>query len=381
MEIFKGGRGMLPFLIGTNILAANQPSRAPVTFGGVLGKGLTGGFGQYQQYQQQQLENQRAAEEAALREQQMTMQLEGLKRKQAAREKLNSLLRPSTVTEPGTGQSVTTPSSFDPYNNPEHMLAWMDAGLGTPPRMGGSGGKSVWVNVNGKPRLVSEDEAMKQGLPKWEKPGKGGSSPTLTISPDGTVTYGSGPPVFKPTGKTTMNALEGEVKDLAGQLVEMDSIADTYSKDFLTYAGRAKSLGYNILDKLDMANPEQVKFVKQRQAFVQKVESVFNAFRKDITGAAASVVELEGLKKAIINADQGPAQFEASYAEFMSKLKRAIKVKQQLIEDGIPLNGAALDKALGRTTGADGSMLNQSPGSPQAIQGIQQIGRFNVRVK
>lgn len=86
--MFENQRGMLPLMLGLGILQANQPSRAPVRFGGVLGQGLASGFGNYLQMQQQAqaAERERRKEERDkqmfdLKVQQLNAQLEAKKQR------------------------------------------------------------------------------------------------------------------------------------------------------------------------------------------------------------------------------------------------------------------------------------------------------------
>ena len=179
---------------------------------------------------------------------------------------------------------------------------------------------------------------------------KKGNGITFT-NPDGiTVQIGgrkaNAAPGNMPLSNGAMTAIQKDVASGEEMLSTLDRIAKTYDRDALTYKGQAAAWADRVGNKLGISSGETAK--KQR-AFVQNVESVFNQYRKDITGAAASVKELDRLKSAMINIDLSPAEFEAAYTEFRSALEATITIRKALLSRGIdpntPQGGKLFDQA------------------------------------
>lgn len=166
-----------------------------------------------------------------------------------------------------------------------------------------------------------------------------GGAPGATVTP--------APTIAKDAQKALLNAQDS--------LFRMDRIAQDYSRDLLTYQGRAKAAVAGVKDKAGMASPDDESLLKRRRRFTQNIDREFNAYRKDITGAAAAIAELEALKKATINSDLGPAEFEAAYGEYKTELLRTIRLRQKLLREGISLESPEYGKRLDAefTSGAD----------------------------
>lgn len=134
---------------------------------------------------------------------------------------------------------------------------------------------------------------------------------------------------------TTTGLQKGYISDV-DLLGRMDDIAGMYNPDFLTYQGAGEAFFTNIADKANLSPSEAKKeFLRKRTRFQNSIEQLFNAYRKEITGAAAAVQELESLKKSFINMDMGPTQFEAAFDYYQEELKRAGRLKLRLLREGI----------------------------------------------
>lgn len=119
---------------------------------------------------------------------------------------------------------------------------------------------------------------------------------------------------------------------------KLDTIMDSYSEDYLTFFGRGYGNLSEFMDKANLSTPDQKKFLAGRKKFQQGVDQIFNAYRKEITGAAAAVQELEALKTTMMNSELSPTQFEASYNQFRNALETSIAVRAELLRNGIDLN-------------------------------------------
>lgn len=182
------------------------------------------------------------------------------------------------------------------------------------------------------------------------------SSKGITITnPDGTVTQiggGSGTSF----GKKANNQLQSGIISNVELLDLTDSVRESFNPDFLTYKGQGEQFFTAQAEKLGL-EPSQARkeFLKGRTEFVTKTERLFNAYRKEITGAAAAVQELDRLKKSFLNVDQSPSEFEATLDSYQAELKRTVRLRNKLIREGLdprsPQGGAMLDNAF--LTGGD----------------------------
>lgn len=158
-------------------------------------------------------------------------------------------------------------------------------------------------------------------------------------------------------------------------LIELDEIGKSYHRDYLTYGGRIKDIMLAVKSKANYKlTPKEKKFVNGRRTFTQGVNRGFNAYRKEITGAAAAVKELADLKKATLNTDLSPDQFEASFRTYQSALKRSLRVKNMLLRKGIINVGGRMSKIQGKAfddafkNGGDDNHIDR--GRELAAQGL-----------
>lgn len=150
--------------------------------------------------------------------------------------------------------------------------------------------------------------------------------------------------------KKTINDAQADLAFAEENLVQLDRIEELFDPEFLTFMGRGQAAWASFEDKaFNSLSPEQRTFIQRRTKFKTAVERQFNAYRKAITGAAASVQELDRLKESMFNTDQGPAQFQAAFHEYRSEVKRGIRLKRRLLREGISINdedfGEQFDRA------------------------------------
>jgi hypothetical protein len=161
---------------------------------------------------------------------------------------------------------------------------------------------------------------------------------------------------FEPLGKKAQGSVQEEIISLGDSFARVNEIGQEYKREFLTFQGRIKSSVSGLLDKANIdISPEEIEFVKGRKSFVTKVNREFNLYRKLITGAAAAEQELADLKKATINEDLGPVEFEAALEVYQEELQRGLRLKRSLLRNGIRTSdegfGDAFDDAY--LSGAD----------------------------
>lgn len=176
-----------------------------------------------------------------------------------------------------------------------------------------------------------------------------------------------------PLGRSASSEEQKDIAPLEIQKKQVEHIADLYDPSFLTYAGKAETAKNRFLDKLGASGPNDRKQLGGATRFRQNVEQVFNAYRKDITGAAAALAELDRLKQSVINTDQSPAEFEAALGEFAQGLQRGLDIKKQLLDEGIALGSTKFSKEFEKRFlgggGADGAGPGVESGAAQSSGG------------
>lgn len=161
-----------------------------------------------------------------------------------------------------------------------------------------------------------------------------------------------------PLTKPAMNETQKDVISADVQLGNLRQIKKDYQESFLTYGGKLKNFADRTMAKVDpnsLTKEDRALLGKQTQ-FKQQVNRVFNAYRKEITGAAAALAELEQLKQAMIDVSQSPPEFEAAYESYERELLRTRRLKRKLLREGLKVTderefGSAFDQAF--TSGAD----------------------------
>jgi hypothetical protein len=172
-----------------------------------------------------------------------------------------------------------------------------------------------------------------------------GAGTVIQTTPEGGFMYTSGGPVgarasvVQPLSKPQQNKMQESVIGLADSLGRLDQITNDFDPEFLTSMGRLKRQGLRIQDYLRGPLPKlgeaDTKWLKQYRRFAQGVNREFFMFRKMITGAAATMSELETLKEGIINMDLPPTEFEAAMDQYKGELKRTRRLHNKLLREGL----------------------------------------------
>lgn len=170
---------------------------------------------------------------------------------------------------------------------------------------------------------------------------------TFETTPGG-VKFTQGGPVQEdgPAGislhKGPAAKMQEEITEKKFSLGRVDRIAEAYDPKFLQYLDRfglqvsdfrEKMKGFPVIGKTPSA--EDKKMMGQITVFHHLLRQEFNAYRKDITGAAAAFKELEWLLKSFINEKLSPSAFEAALGLYQSELRRGIGIKEDLLKRGI----------------------------------------------
>lgn len=157
----------------------------------------------------------------------------------------------------------------------------------------------------------------------------------ITIGPDGTVQIGGPIALDKPNVREAQKEIMGTVKSLE----RLDQIEKDFDPSFLTYKGKMMNWASATAEKLGADLPkEDAQKVKQYRKWAQNVDYEFNAYRSQITGAAAAVAELDRLKTAMLNTDLSKSEWEGAMASYKEELKRSIRLKNRFMREGIDVS-------------------------------------------
>lgn len=142
-----------------------------------------------------------------------------------------------------------------------------------------------------------------------------------------------------PAGKKTTAELQAGLISDMNQLGELDTIINSYADSSLTLKGKF-NLGASVVkDRFGKASPQERAEITRDTIFKQSVQSVFNEYRREITGAAAAVQELEQLEQSILNTKQSPTQFKAAFNNYRDKILRMMRIKRSILRGGVPIDG------------------------------------------
>lgn len=168
---------------------------------------------------------------------------------------------------------------------------------------------------------------------------KGGSSQNinLSITPEGNVL------------PSKSNATEAftQLVSAGTSLNRLKGIREQYDPVFLTHRGKLSDFFLRNAEKLGRTlTKEEKEYVQQKQGFQQAVKREFNQYRREITGAAAALAEMEDLKESMMNEDQSPSQFEASYTAYAEERAYLARLSNIILRKGLEPGTQSFGEAL-----------------------------------
>lgn len=184
--------------------------------------------------------------------------------------------------------------------------------------------------------------------------GVGGSTVTL---PDGTVIQTQTP--TDPTMNEAQKSIVSNEKILSDVEVLEEQFnsfqKDPVMKGFLTVKGRHNLAaanasedyeGYPIVGSVvqkgaqlftGMSKEEQKEYIQKGEQFNTTIEQLFNAYRVEVTGAAAALAELDRLQKSYLNKEINGEQFIGRAQAIVDKAKRENKIDGSVLTQGVPV--------------------------------------------
>lgn len=146
----------------------------------------------------------------------------------------------------------------------------------------------------------------------------------------------------------TKNDLQKQYTDGAQTLRQLKNIAESMTDEdiqkALTIDGKIKLGIATGLDRIGLGSADAfgllgdknaAEWVETKGVLDGKVGMLFNLYRKNITGAAAAVQELEQLKKAYINGDMSPSLFRTRFNDILAQTENNLGYINEALETGI----------------------------------------------
>ena len=140
---------------------------------------------------------------------------------------------------------------------------------------------------------------------------------------------------------------KGLVKDKK-MLQSAGNLLKDYSKEYLTLWGRIKTSGAGWGSMVNF--PIWEKHGRGATRFISQVSDLFNQYRHAITGAQASIKELEHLRVAMMNEKDNPLKFEEKAKVFVKKMQQTIALKEKVLKEGLydPNDKESIGRAIDR---------------------------------
>lgn len=187
-------------------------------------------------------------------------------------------------------------------------------------------------------------------------------------------------------GQKAVNDLQSDVSQGVSNLNQLQSIANDYKKQYLTFTGKAYGKAGSILS----AAPESIQnlassagldpneaadYRAKQKEFMGQITQMQFGIMKQLSGVNYSDQQLERMKGGVVSEDDSPADFEGKLNGFIKFSRAAMEVKQDMLRDGIPLNSPEAAKRLDKKLSEMSSKVssenskNTSTGSRYYFQG------------
>jgi hypothetical protein len=182
--------------------------------------------------------------------------------------------------------------------------------------------------------------------------GKLPSGKSIVVGADGSVTIAEGDGVFDLT-KPRINATQEQIQNAEKNLAEMRRVQEEMKDEYLTYAGGIKGAIGTVLDKTnsesldaaanyifeqagsDMDADDFKEFSAYMRTAVSRVDRAFLMYRKDVTGTAGAAQELAEIKRAGLNGDLSPRQFNMRLEQWIDGLEADLARNRAALQGGI----------------------------------------------
>ena len=147
----------------------------------------------------------------------------------------------------------------------------------------------------------------------------------------------------QPLTKAQRTEMQKNLITSRANLIKINKVAEDFDATHFTSWGAARGVIGGMLDRSGLVDTETpvigglVDFSADRQVAFTQIGQLFNAYRQEITGAAAAIKELERLKKDYMNEDRGPEATRRVLANFKKTAEDGIIELENIVEFGVAL--------------------------------------------
>jgi len=221
--------------------------------------------------------------------------------------------------------------------DPQRASVIRDTALSSDKSAGFLYGKTIQgTNEQGKPVFIqiAKDGSMKE-VKGFKPPRKKGISLT-TAAGDKIQIGGDGQDVRQSLAKPVVRKQQEVVINAQTTLANLSRIRALADPEFFTYFGQIREKAGSVMEKLGIdRSPEGKERARRFRLLNNEVEQEFNAYRKEITGAAAAIAELSMLRKSFINMDLDFTGFQAAFDQYEAKKLRALRLSRRVLREGV----------------------------------------------
>lgn len=170
-----------------------------------------------------------------------------------------------------------------------------------------------------------------------------------TYNPDGSITEDFADPTA-PVATEAMKNIQSGKKILN----QFEVIKKGYKPEYFTNLNEAegwtqakaeRNKGIPVLEQATdllasvtsggKSKEERAQALTERKSYFNTVNQTFNAYKKEITGSAAGVAEIEALQKSFINGEVSSSEAEGAIQQIMDRYKSEINTDKQLLNQGV----------------------------------------------
>lgn len=164
------------------------------------------------------------------------------------------------------------------------------------------------------------------------------SGMSLSIGPDGTISYSNDGGLAKPT----INDLEKTIVQSQAGLDRLRGIQRSFDPKYLKLQSQVGAGIAGLKDKVGLSTPADKKVLEQYEGFKSKTLNNLNLYIKEITGAAMSEAEAQRIQSTMPSLGDGPTAFKAKMDSVMNELSRAQARAYYTRRNGVDLGSIPL---------------------------------------
>lgn len=153
--------------------------------------------------------------------------------------------------------------------------------------------------------------------------------------------------------KSTRAKLEQEISGSQGVQANLQNMGSMFNNSWFTLQGRARIQYLKGKDYLSLTDAQDKADLDEWTQFQKQTEQMFNEYRKQITGAAASDTEIERLRQTVFNMALSPTQAKSALLDLMAEMNMKTTIAQGILQRGL-----------------------QSGQEPSVLPGTEQFGRM-----